>query len=74
MTANVKDASGSVTVQVPAGWRVAPEAQEFHFAQPGEEATLRFEVTPPQTSAKGEAEATAKIGNRWIHVGMSVID
>ncbi len=74
VAANVKDAAGTVTVQVPAGWKVVPEAQEFHLAQPGEETMLRFEVTPPQTSAKGQAEMTAKIGARWIRVGMEEIN
>ena len=72
--ANVKDAAGVVTLQVPVGWRVTPEKRDFRFAQPGEEAMLRFEVTPPQAAAKGEAEAAAKIGDKWIRVGMDVIN
>jgi LmbE family N-acetylglucosaminyl deacetylase len=73
VTANVKSASGSVSIQVPDGWRVKPEAQDFHFAQPGEETMMTFQVTPPSRESRGELHASAKVGDHSIRVGMDVI-
>jgi NPCBM-associated, NEW3 domain of alpha-galactosidase len=73
VTANVKAAAGTVSLQVPEGWRVAPEARDFHFAQPGDEMMMTFNVTPPEKDSHGDFHASAKVGDRSIRVGMDVI-
>jgi LmbE family N-acetylglucosaminyl deacetylase len=44
---NVKGAAaGSVRLELPAGWTAAPERGEFSLAKDGDEAEVRFVVTP----------------------------
>ena len=39
---------GTVRLEAPAGWRVAPPAAPLHFAYEGEEAAAHFTLTPPR--------------------------
>jgi LmbE family N-acetylglucosaminyl deacetylase len=70
---NVPDASGQVQIQAPAGWNITPMTQDFRLSEAGLEASRSFRVTPPSGDAKGELEASAKIGGRDISVGMETI-
>ncbi len=73
--ANTKASAGTVTLGVPAGWRVEPASQQFSLAQTGQETTLRYTVTPPATEIRGEIQAQAKLANGVsVTSSMEVID
>jgi LmbE family N-acetylglucosaminyl deacetylase len=70
---NVANASGEVRLEVPAGWRADPAARSYALANPGDEATLAFELTPTNGPARGQIRAVTRIGERDISSGMRVI-
>ena len=71
--ANVAGASGELVLKAPDGWRVEPPSQAFHLTERGRQAVLSFRVTPPARDAKVPLQASAKVGEHTINVGMDVI-
>ncbi len=71
--ANVAEAAGEVHVQAPPGWTITPGAQEFRLAERGLEVSRSYRVTPPSGNNQGMLEASAKVGDRTISVGMETI-
>ena len=71
--ANVAHASGDVRIQTPAGWSVTPESQNFQLAGAGDEAPLSFRLTPAGQESKGSLNASAKVGDQTVAVGMETI-
>ncbi len=60
--ASAPGVSGNVRLVLPPGWISAPPGSPFSLAKKGEEATFRFQVTPPAEAADGlvlGAEAVA---------------
>ena len=70
---NVPGATGQVQIQAPTGWNVTPASQEFRMAEAGTETSRSFRVTPPSGDNKGMLQASAKVGNSTISVGMETI-
>jgi len=71
--ANVANASGTVRLEMPAGWKAQPDSRSFHIAAAGEQQPLAFEVTPPAAESIAKVRAVATIGGREIASGMQVI-
>lgn len=55
--ANMRGAKGTLTLETNAGWRVEPAAQPYALAEPGDQAVLRFEVTPPPHDSRSTLRA-----------------
>jgi LmbE family N-acetylglucosaminyl deacetylase len=55
-------AAGTVQLEMPAGWKVAPAKQSFHLAKVGDHTRFKFTVTAPAESATAKIIASAKIG------------
>ena len=72
--ANSGNADGVVRLEMPAGWRVSPESAAFHLHEPGEQAALAFEVTPPAAGGRAAIKAIAKIGGKDFSVAVDTID
>jgi LmbE family N-acetylglucosaminyl deacetylase len=73
--ANKPRSSGTVSIQAPAGWHVEPESRQFSLSQIGEETALRYTVTPPAQSTRGELQAQATMADgKKVGVSMDVID
>lgn len=72
--ANVPGVAGRVHIRVPAGWTAAPASEDFQLSNANQECPLSFRLTPPSEDAKGVLEASARIGDRSIAVGMQVIN
>lgn len=53
--------AGTLRLQAPAGWTVAPDSQKFRLQQKGEERTYYFEVTPPQKQSEAYLNPVAEI-------------
>ncbi|MCC7184751.1 MAG: PIG-L family deacetylase [Acidobacteria bacterium] len=65
----------SVSLEVPAGWRVEPASTTLKFSVEEEEMSAQFFVTPPARVTPGEAEirAVAVRGNETFREGYQVI-
>jgi LmbE family N-acetylglucosaminyl deacetylase len=60
--------SGTVALQVPAGWQVEPAAQPFTLQQKDEGQTLVFRVSPPAGQSEGSLKAVATLdGKTYDH-------
>jgi LmbE family N-acetylglucosaminyl deacetylase len=73
VTANVAGAAGDIRVQVPAGWNAAPGSQSFRLSSAGQESSFSFQVKPASREANGVLEASARVGDQNIAVGMETI-
>jgi LmbE family N-acetylglucosaminyl deacetylase len=54
--------AGTLQLDVPAGWKVAPAKQPFRLATVGERMRLKFTVTAPAQAAPAKIVASAEIG------------
>ena len=63
VNANGPQASGTVSLTVPAGWRVEPASRPFTLTMTGEQAALRYTITPSASEARGELRAKATMSN-----------
>ncbi len=66
---------GSVSLQVPNGWKVTPPAAPFALRDAGELKELHFQLTPPADPQNGRFRAVATLadGNK-VSTGVQVID
>jgi hypothetical protein len=61
-------AAGTVQLDAPAGWAVAPASQPFRLTAPGEHSRFTFTVTAPARLATAPLEASVEIdGRRFSH-------
>ena len=66
--------NGTLTLQVPSGWKVEPARQEFNFSQAGERAAFPFTVTIPSLEDREyEIQAVATAGGREFREGYDII-
>jgi LmbE family N-acetylglucosaminyl deacetylase len=57
---------GRVILPVPSGWRVEPDAAPVELAKAGDEATVRFAVTPPAGAAAAVLRPAVEVdGKAW---------
>ena len=62
VTAYRASAAGTVQLEAPTGWKVAPAKQSFHLAAIGDHAWFKFTVTALAQSTTAKIIASAKIG------------
>ena len=68
-------ASGSLALQLPAGWTSAPAAAPFTFARAGERSAYRFAVSVPALENRDyRIEAVATVAGRQYTQGYDVIE
>jgi LmbE family N-acetylglucosaminyl deacetylase len=70
-----EEATGSLRLKVPGGWTVSPQNAPIHFQREDEAATLKFELTPPESLEPGryEVEAVATLDGREYSEGFQRI-
>ncbi len=56
------DAHGTVRLELPAGWSVAPASREFQLAAAGDQARVTFTLTAPPAASRGWVNAVATLG------------
>jgi hypothetical protein len=68
LTAHRPGASGTVQLDLPAGWKAEPVSQPFTLAAPGDRSTVTFHVTPPSAALPTAVtiRAHAEVGGRRI--------
>ena len=65
---------GTLTLRVPAGWKVEPPTYAFQFSHPGERGLYRFTVTIPSLGNRDyRIEAVAASGGREYREGYDTI-
>jgi hypothetical protein len=62
ITAYRAGVAGTVQLEAPTGWKVAPAKQSFHLAAIGDHVRLKFTVTAPPQSTTARIIASAEIG------------
>ncbi|MEQ5791191.1 PIG-L family deacetylase [Muricauda sp. NFXS6] len=72
--AGKNDVSGTIELDHPAGWIVSPQNIPFSIAQKGEEISVSFNVTPPDTESEGKIEPKIKMGNNIYDKELVEID
>lgn len=55
--------NGKATLARPKGWSISPEFIDFDLKQKGEEAVIKFMLTPPANSTEGKISPIADIGD-----------
>lgn len=55
-------ATGTLRLQLPAGWKVTPASQPFRLGGVGETTRLAFTVTAPAQANSGRVSASAEVG------------
>ncbi len=71
--ANTARISGEIHLEAPRGWRVEPASQHFELAAQDQEASVMFNVTPPDGDSEQNIEAVAAIGDRRVAVATEII-
>ena len=67
-------AQGTVRLQGPAGWKVAPDSQPAQFAAEGEFKDFRFTVTPPRISEGAyDLNASVELNGKSYAEGFKII-
>ena len=61
ITAARAGSQGVLRLEVPAGWKVSPAAQDFRLAAAGDKTTLTFTVTSPSSGGSGRVNAIASV-------------
>ena len=74
VTAAKAAASGSLSLEAPAGWRVSPESQRFRIPSAGKGARLTFTVTAASSPGTASLLAQAEVGGMRHAVGRTRID
>ena len=65
--------SGDVRLNIPKGWRYAPQVQHFELGGTNEETVVNFDLAPPPGESDGTISAVAKVGSRDVAVDTDVI-
>src|SRR6185503_11528400 len=68
------DLRGDVTLGVPEGWLVTPDRASVALAHAGDEATVRFDVTPPPQATPVEIKPAIEVGGRRWGFREDVVD
>ena len=61
------DQTGTLRLNAPAGWTVAPDAQPFHLAAVGDHARVAFTIHAPSQPETAELNVEATINGRTYH-------
>jgi hypothetical protein len=67
------NAAGTLELEAPAGWKVAPARQSFRLLSIGDRAKVTFSVTAPQAPESGEIDARADVGEAHFGTGRVLI-
>jgi LmbE family N-acetylglucosaminyl deacetylase len=74
ITAARADSRGTLQLETPGSWKVAPASQKFNLAKAGDKAQLTFTVTAPAESTTAKIGATAEIGGGRYHTDREAIN
>ncbi len=68
------DVEGTLTLELPAGWKAEPEEIDFKLKLKGEEKRVSFQLFPPNEQSEGYMRPIVKYGDREFNKGMVFIN
>ena len=71
LRAGVRNVQGELRLKMNGGWQSSPAGLPFRLTEPGEEASLTFQITPGRR--RSTLRAVAEVGGQEISTGMRVI-
>ena len=74
LLSNVIETAGSLSLDVPEGWRVEPASAPVRLARKGQETTIEFKLYPPSDPSSGELTAKLNIDGSDFSTGMQTIE
>lgn len=74
LTANVANADGFLSLDLPEGWQASPERVKAPLSQSGQELTVEFTVTPPKETSGGTLRAVYTLDGFKYSTGMLQIE
>ena len=74
LRSNVKNAEGTLRLELPSGWRAEPEQTKFRIAREGETETVSFTVFSKDIQEKKyKLKAVAQLGKRQYQEGYQLV-
>ena len=73
VTAIAGPVKGSLSLDLPAGWRATPATAPWRLDDRDQQASVAFQVTPPAEAGGGFAAATAELGGVQVSTGVETI-
>ncbi|WP_316823477.1 PIG-L family deacetylase [Pedobacter gandavensis] len=67
-------ASGTLSVSLPAGWSRSPEQLDFKLAKKGDQEVLSFKLSPGADAKAGEMVLNVNIKGKSFHQGLKVLN
>jgi LmbE family N-acetylglucosaminyl deacetylase len=74
LKAGKKDVKGSVTLDIPTGWKLEPASIDFELKDKNEEKKVFFKLTPPTNASEITLKAIAKTSSGTYNRGITVVD
>jgi LmbE family N-acetylglucosaminyl deacetylase len=74
LKAGKKDVKGSVTLEIPTGWKLEPASIDFELKDKNEEKKVFFKLTPPANASEITLKAIAKTSSGTYNRGITVVD
>ena len=74
VAAGSADISGSLTLELPKGWKYSPTNYDFNLNLKEEEMLFSFEVTPPKGQSVGEVKAKVMLDGKSYNKSLVRID
>jgi LmbE family N-acetylglucosaminyl deacetylase len=77
MSQTEQQVAGTVSLQLPEGWRANPQAYPFSIPEVGVETSFSFQVTRPSGQSSGQYSVAAQVqdgGGRNYQSGVSLVD
>jgi LmbE family N-acetylglucosaminyl deacetylase len=74
LQAGIPNSSGTLKLNMPAGFKSDPESIQFQFAKKGDTADFKFHVTTINSAQSGDARAEVTLNEKTLSSGLTVID
>lgn len=74
VSAKTAPVSGELRLRLPGGWTAAPPVQPFRMSETGEQAVLRYEITPSAAATRDTIAAVASLDSLDVSTNVQVIE
>ena len=69
-----KEVNGSLTVQLPEGWKMTPQQLDFKLSKKGAQEMLTFKLSPAANAKTGEMVLNVNVNGETFHQGLRVLN
>ena len=74
VTAHQPASKGDLKLILPEGWKSEPSTNSFNLKELGEQAVLKFRLTPPDTDSMGPVKAMATVNGLAVNQSLDTIN